>query len=207
MTDGTNYFIESPFYQLTPPSPNPFTGWLNQGTATEEAIGTSLVMYNASGSGVNLRTVAMGGNTTATAVLIPVLFGFGTGVNPNACIFFREASSHHVLAFTVGYNNSNSVTVGTWYMTSDGTGFGAVLTSPAIGSWPNPLHYVLLQIKVSGSNVLGYASVDGGLSWNNYFAEAKTAHFTTGPDTWGYCYVNSGSAVTSYSVLASWSVQ
>lgn len=206
--DGTHYFAWPPSYQCTVPLAANFS-WLNQASAVENASGGQLQLVSSTaGSSVNSRIQTIGTNTKATAVIVPVLEQGGpTSQNPNAGIIFYESSSGHVLMFLIGFNNSTTPQVGIWYFTAPGT-FNAVLTTVSLDQeyWPR-LTYVMLQLQISGSNLLFNISPDGGATFINVRTEAKTAHFTTGPDNWGYTVIGESTANLTYNNLLSWVTQ
>ncbi len=205
ISDGTNYYMWWPPYQTTVPSAASFS-WLNQGSATEDVLGPalSLSVGNSTVRIPSTRKMSIGANTTLVAAIVPLLYGeFAlTNLDPASCIFFYESSSGKLVSLNAGYHfTSHGLQFFVANYTSTTT-WSSVLATSGGRNYSANGQYVLLRLQISGSNLVYSFSTDGGLNWDTLLTEAKTAHFTTAPDNWGYGIV--GPNGTSYTLLTSW---
>ncbi len=206
ISDGTNYYMWWPPYQVTDPTGVGFS-WLNQAGATETVFGPALALANANTTIriPSTRYISIGANTTLVAAIVPLLYGeFAlTNLDPAACVFFHEVSSGHMVSLNAGWHPTTHVLqVFVSYYTSTTT-FNSVLATSSLGNYSEQVQYILLRLQLSGSNLVYSWSSDGGLNYHTLLTEAKTAHFTTVPDNWGYGVVSPNS-FTSFTLLTSW---
>lgn len=182
LTDGSNYYVGGTFQPATLPVAGNFS-WVNQGGATETAVGNALVLSAAAGSGSNWRQrlLSIGANTSLTAAMVVTM---EPQTFRSAGLVFRESATSKLMVFGINHQASANFDTLSVVRYTSSTQFAS--TAFLIGnSYTLGKQVFWAQLAISGSNLLFSYSNDG-VNYVQVWSETKTTFFTTAPDQWGY---------------------
>jgi hypothetical protein len=199
LKNGSTFYIGPNYQVATLPMAGTYT-WVNQGGATETAVGNALVLAApASTDNIRARTVAIGMAETTLTVLVACTSQF---TNSHVCgVGFRESGTQKLVEFGNALTSAGAFVQINCY-TDPTTYFSTPFASPAnFGQFTGTIWF---QIVKSGGN-LSYRTSNDGVNFVELFTHPQNTCFTAAPDQWFYeAHLSDNTGQGMFTTLYSW---